>query len=286
MIKKAQNHPETKKANLNTEQMCGWYEISRQSYYQQSKRECRREAENQQVVEMVQGIRQRHPRMGTRKLLVKLEPAFKETGIQIGRDRLFDLLAQYDLLVPRSRKKHRTTWPGKWRCENLLKDLEVTHTQQAWVCDITYLETETVFCYLSLVTDAHSRFIVGYDVSESLAVEGAMRALNMAIRQATLPLKGLIHHSDHGIQYTCHAYRQRLGKFEIQSSMGEIGNCYDNAMAERVNGILKLEYMLGQRFVDTRQAQLATRQAIHLYNYERPHLALSFKTPSEVHTCS
>ena len=268
------------------EQICGWYGISRQAYYQQGKRESERKAEGQQVIELVQGIRQRHPRMGVRKLLVKLEPAFKEKEIQIGRDRLFDLLAQYDLLVPRSRKKHRTTWPGKWRCENLLKDLRVTHTQQVWVCDITYLETEKVFCYLSLVTDAHSRFIVGYDVSESLAVEGAMRALNMAIRQAKLPLDGLIHHSDHGIQYTCHAYRQRLGRFQIQSSMGEVGNCYDNAMAERVNGILKLEYLLGQRFVDIKQAQLATRQAIQLYNYERPHLALSFKTPSEIHTCS
>ncbi|MEM7537448.1 MAG: DDE-type integrase/transposase/recombinase [Chloroflexota bacterium] len=106
------------------------------------------------------------------------------------------------------------------------------------------------------------RFIVGYDVSESLAVEEAMRALNMAIRQAKRPLCGLIHHSDHGIQYTCQAYRQRLKRYHIQSSMGEVGNCYDNAMAERVNGILKSEYLLGQRFADTKQARQATRQAI------------------------
>ena len=161
--------------------------------------------------------------------------------------------------------------------------MSLNDVQQAWVCDITYLETEEGFCYLALVTDAYSRYIVGFDVSTSLAVEGALRALEMAIAQAPSTLKGLVHHSDHGIQYTCHAYSDRLNHLGILSSMGQVGNCYDNAKAERVNGILKIEYRLGGLFVDVKQAELATRQAIWLYNYERPHLSLLYQRPADIH---
>jgi putative transposase len=138
-------------------------------------------------------------------------------------------------------------------------------------------------CYLCLITDAFSRFIVGFDVSTSLAVEGALRALNMAIAQARPPLADLIHHSDHGVQYTCHLYRDRLAHVGCRSSMGQVGHCYDNPQAERVNGILKLEYGLGDLLRDVTHATAATAQAIWLYNHERPHLALAYQKPVAVH---
>ena len=154
---------------------------------------------------------------------------------------------------------------------------------QAWVSDITYIDTEQGFGYLALVTDVYSRRIMGYDFCPTLAVEGALRALRMACRTAQGSLVGLIHHSDHGVQYTCHAYPQLLGQHQMRSSMGEVGNCYDNALAERVNGILKLEYGLEFRFVSFAQAAQAVKQAVWLYNHERPHLSLAYRKPHAVY---
>jgi transposase InsO family protein len=266
------------------EQICGWCGISRQAHYQKRNRDqARRRQEDEIICPLVRRWRQRHPRMGTRKLLEVLLPIFKLKGIQIGRDRLFDLLRAADLLVPKRRNRRRTTWAGDWRTINRLETAQIDGPNQAWVGDITYLETEEGFCYLSLLTDVHSRYIVGFDVSTSLAVEGAMRTLNLAVSQQKGALRGLIHHSDRGIQYTCHVYRQRLHRLGLLSSMGRTGNCYDNAQAERINGILKEEYALGQRFVSVAQAYQAVAQAVHLYNTERPHLALNYRTPLEVH---
>ena len=268
---------------VTMDEICAVMGISRQAHYQQQTRDKNRLAQEAQILEMVRTIRRRHPRMGGRKLLHECQPQLAQKGLSIGRDRFFDLLAQYDMLVPHKRQKRRTTWSGLWRCPNRLADLTQTQPGQAWVCDLTYLETEVGFCYLALITDAFSRFIVGFDVSTSLAVEGALAALNQATAQAIHPLTGLIHHSDHGIQYTCHAYRNCLAEAHILSSLGQVGNCYDNAMAERVNGILKLEYGLGERLIDFQHAQLLAQQAIWLYNHERPHLALHYYKPVDVH---
>lgn len=266
-------------------QICSWYGISRQAHYQQMWRQGSKQDKEIVILELVCAIRQRHPRMGGRKLLHEIQPKLDQAGIRLGRDRFLDLLARHDLLVPTLRRQRRTTWPGQWRCPNRLTDLTVNRVQQVWVCDITYLETEAGFCYLCLLTDAFSRYIVGYDVSTSLAVEGALVALEMAITQASSPLAELIHHSDHGVQYTCHAYRDRLQSLLIRPSMGEIGNCYENAQAERVNGILKLEYGLGELLRDFHHANSLTAEAVWLYNYERPHLALNYQKPVEVHNC-
>jgi transposase InsO family protein len=261
----------------------GWFGISRQAHYQMLHRRQKRQQQNEYILSRVREFRQRHPWMGARKILHELRPELHQKGFLTGRDRFFALLAQYDLLLPRRYQKRRTTWSGLWHAPNLIKTLRLLRVQQVWVCDITYLETEEGFCYLALVTDAFSRFITGFDVSTSLAVEGALRALEMGIAQARLPLEGLIHHSDHGVQYTCHAYRDELAKHKILSSMGEVGNCYDNALAERVNGILKLEYALNSRFVTVAQAVTAVKQAVWLYNFERPHLSLNYAKPAEVH---
>jgi putative transposase len=153
------------------------------------------------------------------------------------------------------------------------------------VSDITYVATEDGFAYLALVTDLFSRRIIGYDLCATLAVEGALRAFNMAVNHAGGPqaINGLIHHSDHGIQYVCHAYRNRLQQCGVKLSMGEVGNCYDNAVAERVNGILKIEYGLDDCFVSHHHARQATREAIWLYNHERPHLSLNYNKPHDVY---
>lgn len=264
-------------------QICSWFNITPQAHYQVVGRQQQTKQAEAELLKMVQTIRSHHPRMGARKMLHKLQFPLQEKSIPIGRDRFLNLLARHDLLVPPLRHQRRTTWSGLWRCPNRLDGLAVTRVQQVWVCDITYLETEQGFCYLALITDAFSRCIVGYDVCPTLAVEGARRALDMAIAQARLPLTGLIHHSDHGVQYTCHAYRGRLAAVGILSSMGEVGNCYDNPQAERVNGILKMEYGLGELLLNTLHAQSATAEAIWLYNYDRPHLELGYETPVNIH---
>ena len=261
-----------------------WFGISRQAHYQKLRRKKGTEETERKVLALVQSVRKRHPRMGGRKLLQKLGPEMAQEGISLGRDRFFDLLGRHDLLVAPPKGSRRTTWAGLWRCPNLLENLDITHVQQAWVGDITYLETEEGFCYLSLLTDAYSRYIVGFDLSPSLVVEGAKRALKMAIDQASFPLSGLIHHTDHGSQYTSRAYRDRLEEVGILSSMGEVGNCYENALAERMNGILKLEYGLNNVFIDFQHAYLAVKEAVWLYNFERPHLALEYQIPIKVHT--
>lgn len=264
-------------------ELCGWYGISRQAHYQLKRQQQHQQAEAAQVVELVRQIRHKHPRMGGRKLYHELQPELAKRGIQLGRDRFFELLGGHNLLLRPKKRAYRTTWAGQWRCDNLLTGLVISRPNQAWVCDLTYLLTEGGFVYLALVTDLYSRRIMGYDLSPSLSLEGAVRALQMAISQVSQPLAGLIHHSDHGVQYTSRPYRDLLADHRIRSSMGEVGNCYDNAVAERVNGILKLEYGLEETFVDLAQAQQAVEQAVWLYNHERPHLALGYQKPYQVY---
>lgn len=241
-------------------------------------------AEDQLIVELVQDIRQRHPRMGGRKLHYELQAPMAALDITRGRDAFFELLGAHNLLVPTKRSRQRTTRSGLWRCPNLLTDLKVTAVNQVWVGDITYITTEQGFLYLALLTDAFSRFIVGFDLSASLAVEGCQRALEMASRQAPgTALPGLIHHSDHGVQYSSWPYRERLQSLGMLSSMGEVGNCYENPLAERMNGILKCEYGLDDLFVNDKVAQRATQESIWLYNYERPHMSLNYRKPAEIY---
>lgn len=264
-----------------------WFGISRQAHYQALKRQQIRAAQEQLIVELVQGIRQRHPYMGGRKLLHELQPQMEMLGISRGRDAFFDLLRDHDLLIPSKRNRRRTTRPGLWKFPNLIADLRLNGIQQVWVGDITYITTESGFAYLALLTDAFSRFIVGYDLSTSLAMEGCLRTLGMALARAySTSLEGMIHHSDHGVQYTSWPYCERLEAAGIRASMGEVGNCYENALAERVNGILKIEYGLDGLFVDWRQACSAVEEAVWLYNYERPHLALDYRKPADVHFAS
>jgi transposase InsO family protein len=261
-----------------------WFGISRQAWYQARKRELEQEAQNALLLELVRAIRSRHPRMGGRKLHHELQKPMADLYIQRGRDRFLALLREHDLLVAPKRTGRRTTRSGLWRCPNLVAGLPVLRVNQVWVADITYILTESGFLYLALITDAFSRFIVGYDLSSSLAAESCLRALQRALRQAgSAELAGLIHHSDHGVQYTSFPYRDRLQEAQIVSSMGEVGNCYENALAERMNGILKCEYGLDDLFVSQPHVLSAVNQAVWLYNHERPHLSLNYQKPAEVY---
>jgi len=219
-----------------------------------------------------------------RKLQKSLKNEFNKTNLKVGRDTLFNVLRKYQMLTLRKKYSSRTTnsLHRFYKYKNIIKDLDVIRPNQVWVSDITYIRTVKGFCYLALITDMHSRKIVGYDLSDSLELNGCVRALNKAIYQAK-NIKGLIHHSDRGIQYCSNLYTQILKRNKINISMTEENHCYENAMAERVNGILKDEFYLDQTFMSVAHAKRATKNAINLYNEIRLHLSLDFKTPNYVH---
>lgn len=269
------------------DQICAYFGITRQAHYQRLCREMQRQKESELILEMVRQVRRKHPKMGGRKILYKIEPMLAAEGLQIGRDRLFDLLRRHDLLIKRRESYRRTTIPGLWRTANLLPGLVISRPNQVWVCDITYLELERDgFAYLFLLMDLYSRFILGWHVSPSLGADGALASLHMALPCLPGDDKPLIHHSDHGVQYTCHNYLDTLLDHDIRPSMGAVGNCYDNIFAERVIGTLKNEYSLGDPFANLPQVQTVVPEAIHLYNTDRPHLALHMAIPEQVYCSS
>ena len=266
------------------EQICAQFGITRQAHYQKVHREAIRNVKNEVVLEMVRQVRRKHPRMGCRKVLYKIQSMIDAEGLKIGRDRLFDLLRETNMLVKPLKKYRRTTVSGLWRAPNRLPGLIVSQRNQVWVCDITYLELmRTRFAYLFLLMDLYSRYIVGWHVSSSLATDGAVTSLEMALsRTVCRPLR-TIHHSDHGVQYTNQKYMIKLRENSLQASMGAVGNCYDNIYAERVIGCLKGEYGLNLPFVDMDHVPSIVEEAIWLYNSDRPHSSLGNATPRDVY---
>jgi len=221
--------------------------------------------------------------MGGRKLYHRLKPRLHTAGIRMGRDKFFALLRAHSLLVPRrTRRGPRTTNGARSRWGNQLAKTSVTGPNQAWVADITYLRTLQGHCYLAMISDKYSRKILGWDVSESLELQGAMKALKAALAQKKDHMHP-IHHSDRGSQYRSRIYVQQLLNEYCQVSMTEENHCAENAQAERLNGVLKQEYLLDQIFTCTEQARQAAREAIRLYNTDRPHLSLNYATPEQVH---
>jgi transposase InsO family protein len=261
--------------------------MTRQNFYKVHRVRGRREIEESLVVELVKAERRIQPEIGTRKLLKLLREELMAAGVLIGRDRLFEVLAKHDLLVQRRRQGVRTTRSnhGFGVYENLLKMLAITRPHQVLVSDITYIRTDEGFMYLALVMDACSRAIVGWDCSDCLESLGAQRALGMALGQ--LPDGSeTIHHSDRGCQYCCGEYVALLAKAQVRISMTEENHCYENAQAERLNGILKQEYGLGGTLRSKQQAKAMVRQAVELYNHRRPHQALGYEFPMRVHTAA
>jgi transposase InsO family protein len=266
---------------------CRYYGISRQAYYKRIHVEQAQLEREVDVVALVQEKRRRQPRIGTRKLHYLLKGAFRERCIKLGRDGLFDVLRSARLLVQPKRAYHKTTDSHHrfHKHPNLLKDgaqkVTASRPEEVWVADITYIPTQEKFAYLSLVTDVYSRKIMGYHVHGSLQTEEVSMAFQMAIKGRKTRAK-LIHHSDRGIQY-CSSYYQKIHeKNEIICSMTDGYDCYQNALAERVNGIIKNEFLL-QTPKNLEEATQMIKESIHIYNHERPHLALQYKTPDAVH---
>jgi putative transposase len=241
-------------------------------------------------VTLVNEQRMRQPRLGTRKLHHLLREPLERAGVSLGRDAMFDVLRNARMLVPTRRAYHKTTDSHHRfrRHPNLVKEgpeqIKVKRSEQLWVADITYLPTADKFVYLSLVTDAHSRKIVGWHVHASLQTEEVAQAMKMALRGRQTQ-RQLVHHSDRGIQY-CSTYYQSLhSRHGVTCSMTDGYDCYQNALAERVNGILKNEFLLN-RPADLNQARRMVAESVQIYNHERPHLSLKMQTPDSVHRAS
>lgn len=223
------------------------------------------------------------PRLGTRKLYFLLKARFEEQDLKIGRDKLFRYLRAEHMLIRPRKSYTRTTMSKHWlrKHPNLVKGMHFEKAEQLWVSDITYLKTQSGNAYLSLVTDAVSRRIMGYHLSEDLKTDGVLQALRIAIKQRNYTHQ-LIHHSDRGIQYCSQEYQSMLQQNNIITSMTDGYDCYQNALAERVNGILKDEF-LTHTYKNIEQARMVIDQSIKIYNSKRPHLSLNFKTPDYVH---
>lgn len=258
--------------------------MSRQNYYAGRRRRRRWELDEGLVVELVRRERRTHPRLGVRKLMHVLRGDFEEAGVRIGRDRFFEVLAKRDLLVPPKAGAVRTTNSRHSLpiFRNSLEGRVLRSPNEAWVSDLTYVRTEEGFLYAALITDAFSRKIVGAHIGDSLEAEGCLKALDQALRE--LPAgRTPLHHSDRGCQYCCHDYVERLQGRGLAISMTEIRHCYENGLAERVNGILKQEYEMDRTFCTKAQAVAAFRQAVHIYNHRRPHTSLAYQMPADVH---
>jgi transposase InsO family protein len=234
---------------------------------------------------MVQDVRKRHPRSGTRKLMVYLRLEFEEAGIKIGRDSLNRLLRENNLLVKRTKRFHITTDSHHYfyKSPNLLKSTSLTHSEQAIVCDITYLKTDAGHAYLATATDPYSKKIMGYCVDDNMKVDLVKNALKMASKNMIFSHEQVIHHSDRGIQYCCPDYSQFAEKLNFKLSTTQQYDPYENAVAERINETLKYEYGLNRQTVNLQLLKKLVKQIVDTYNNERLHWSLGLKTPQEVH---
>ncbi len=281
-MKSVKNNPKGKPFSI--EAICNGFSQKRDAFYKYRKRYIAKEQVENDVIKLVKQSRRTLPREGTRKLMRSLKNDFEKQGLKIGRDQLFRILRENGLLIRRKKYSSRTTNSHHrfYKYGNIIKDLAIDRSNQVWAADITYVRTIKGFCYLALITDMHSRKIVGHDLSDSLELSGCVRALKKALYH-NKPVKNLIHHSDRGIQYCSNVYTNELKRKKIAISMTEENHCYENALAERVNGILKDEFYLDQTFASVMQAKTATKNAINLYNSKRLHLSLDYKTPNYVH---
>jgi putative transposase len=266
--------------------LCELAEMTPQNYYARRSVRSRHEVDLGLVLALVKAERREQPRLGVRKLYHLIAPELQAAGVKLGRDGLFVELGKAGLLVARKPSE----WPKTTQVDpnlpvfkNLIKRLAATGPNQVWVADITYIRTQEAFMYLGLITDRWSRKIVGYHLGETLETEQVLKALAMALKG----LKGAarpIHHSDQGCQYASHAYVAAARKAGLVMSMTEQNHSAENALAERVNGILKQEYWLDANFETRRNARAATAHGILMYNTRRPHTALKFATPEQMHS--
>ena len=257
--------------------------LNRQVYYRSTKRSkaCRNKAE--QVIELVENIRMKMPKIGGRKLYFMLNEPLKT--LKIGRDKFFNILKANHLLITPKRSYHITTNSHHRfrKHKNLVLDYQITKPNQVWVADITYIGNRKNPSYLSLITDAYSKKIVGHHVAENLTTEGSLLALKKAINTTELKELSLIHHSDRGLQYCSDEYQKILEKNNIKCSMTQNSDPYENAVAERINGILKQEFNIDKFDVETKIKRKIVEESIEIYNELRPHFSNHYLTPNQMH---
>jgi transposase InsO family protein len=272
---------------VGLDRICRLFGITRQAYYKNIKYQKKAITEDHIVLQLISSIRKDHPRMGGRKIHYMIKEDIDRLSIKIGRDALFDLLASEHMLVQRRKRKHITTNSNHWykKYPNLIKALMPDGPNQIWVSDITYIRTKQEFIYLFLITDAYSKKILGFRLAKNLDSIHAVNSLQDAIKNTCQPISGLIHHSDRGIQYCSKEYTDLLNKHAISISMTENSDPLENAIAERINGILKDEYLNdkinNQSNLDIKQVSYT----IEKYNRLRPHLSCNMLTPEEAHKC-
>lgn len=267
---------------MTVDEICALFGKTRQAYYQRLRYKYEDYAEEGVILDLIADLRRDMGRLGGRKLWHEINEMYPG---MISRDRLFDIMDKYHLKVHTRVRTVRTTWSESWlhKFPNLIKGITLTAANQVWVSDITYIETKAGFVYLHLVTDAYSKKIMGWCLSPSLHADATILALKMAIRNAGCDLEGLIHHSDRGCQYCCDKYVKLLQDNRIQVSMTQSGDPRDNAIAERVNGILKMEWLNYDHFEGFNDAHRRISKIINIYNTRRPHLSLNYKTPDRVY---
>jgi transposase InsO family protein len=266
--------------------ICRLLGVTRQALYQHGWRRQELTIEAEIIIQHVMEIRKRHPVIGTRKLYGMLEPILQEHAIKMGRDKLFELLAQNKLLVRRRKRRISTTqsYHRFHKYPNLIRDMQITRKNQLWVSDITYYKVMEKFVYLSLITDAYSHKIIGYQVAETLEAVHSLQALQMAVNATNFAAEPqIIHHSDRGIQYCSEEYVRLLNKHQILISMTDSGDPRENSVAERINGIIKGEYLSQHSYGSITELEIKLSQVICLYNNERPHLSCSMLPPAIVH---
>lgn len=267
-------------------QLCRLFGVTRQALYQHLWSLQDSTLKQQLVLQEVRDIRKLHPAIGCRKLYCLLQPFLLDQQIKMGRDALFDLLAANKLLVRKRRRRINTTQSRHWlkKYPNLIKDWHPEKAGELWVADITYVPARNGFLYLSLITDACSHKIVGFYIATNLEAKHTAKALEMALNGCTINPIGLIHHSDRGVQYCSADYVKMLNDRKIRISMTENGDPLENPIAERVNGILKEEYLKYYPINNQPDAMILLKTIVHRYNQERPHQSLNMLTPEFVHS--
>jgi putative transposase len=263
--------------------MCRVAGVSRQSVYQAEARRRKGFEKMSQVRELVVKVRMELPRLGTRKLHYLLRDEFAVRDLKVGRDTLFSYLRANHMLIRPRKNYTKTTYPCDWRRRhpNLLLERKATRPEEVFVSDITYVKSRERTHYLSLVTDTFSRKIMGYHLSDDLSAENVVKALKMAVKNR-ITRQPLIHHSDRGLQYASSIYQKELRKHNITPSMTDGYDCYQNALAERINGILKHEFLI-EKCNTGIELELLIKQSINTYNRKRPHLSLRMSTPDDIH---
>ena len=259
--------------------------LSKQGYHQRIKRANKRRDSNKTILAMVQEVRKTHPRAGARKLMVYLHDSLAQAQIKIGRNALNSILRENGLLVKKTKRFHITTDSKHffYKSPNLLKGAEITHAEQAVVCDITYLRTDEVHAYLSLATDPYSKKIMGYAVDDNMRVDLVKKALKMAHKNMIFEHETVIHHSDRGIQYCCPDYSEFAENLHFTLSTTQQYDPYENAVAERINETLKYEYGLNKKVPNLQTLKKLVKQTVDIYNNKRVHWSLDLRTPEEVH---